>query len=303
MSGMVNNFYYGKAGQADFTPDQMPTSRVQLFFEMLRVHFSGLFGINLFYILFCIPAIAWTLMTMQVMMLPEEVAGVAPVMTDLIPMYLLIMVPCLALCGVGAPGLMYVLRNWARDQHAFTFSDFRDNVKVNWKNGLIVGAINGLSLVITYVGMRFYSDMAHQNVIFIIPQTLVMIMCVFWWMMNMVIYPMMVSYDMKLSYLIKNSAIITMARLPWAALMLVASLVPIILALVFGLHIYAMLVVGLFYLAVGFALTGLIYASFANACFDKFLNPRIEGAPVGMGLRDPNIDDDVDDIEDPNPIT
>ena len=37
MSGLFNNFYYGKAGKADFTPEQLPKNRVQLFFSMLRV--------------------------------------------------------------------------------------------------------------------------------------------------------------------------------------------------------------------------------------------------------------------------
>ena len=36
MSGLFNSFYYGKAGKADFTPDQLPKNRVQLFFSMLR---------------------------------------------------------------------------------------------------------------------------------------------------------------------------------------------------------------------------------------------------------------------------
>ena len=57
MSGLFNSFYYGKAGKADFTPDQLPKNRVQLFFSMLRVRFSGLIGLNLLHILFSLPAI------------------------------------------------------------------------------------------------------------------------------------------------------------------------------------------------------------------------------------------------------
>ena len=46
MSGLFNNFYYGKAGKADFTPEQLPKNRVQLFFSMLRVRLSGLIGLG-----------------------------------------------------------------------------------------------------------------------------------------------------------------------------------------------------------------------------------------------------------------
>ena len=47
MSSFFNNFYYGKAGKADFTPDQLPKNRVELFFSTLRVRFGGLFGLSL----------------------------------------------------------------------------------------------------------------------------------------------------------------------------------------------------------------------------------------------------------------
>lgn len=60
----------------------------------------------------------------------------------------------------------------------------------------------------------------------------------------------------------------------------------------------------LLYLALGFSLTGLIYASYANSCFDRFLNPRIEGAQVGMGLRDRTEDDLSDEnIDEDEPDT
>ena len=49
----------------------------------------------------------------------------------------------------------------------------------------------------------------------------------------------------------------------------------------------------------GFALSRLIYASFANGVFDKYLNPNIEGAQVGQGLRPRSEDDDLpEDDED-----
>lgn len=298
MSGMINSFYYGKAGQADYTPDQMPTSRVSLFFDMLRIHFSGLFSINLLYILFCLPAIAWTLLNFAVL----TDAGTTEAVVGLIPTYLMIMIPCLGLCGVAAPGLMYVLRNWSRDQHSFMFSDFKEQIKGNWKNGLIVGLLNGFVTLTAYVGYMFYGQQMASSVFFIVPQMLVIMLCIFWWMMNMVIYTMMVTYDMKFGQLVRNSAIIVLARLPWALLIFGGSVLPAFIVLFVFPHIYAYLALGLIYLLVGFAITGMVYASFANSCFDKYLNPKIEGAQVGIGLRDPNYEDDLDDIDDPNPV-
>lgn len=305
MSGFINNFYYGKAGQADYTPDQMPKNRFQLFFEMLRIHFSGMMGINLVYLLFCIPALLWTLINFSVLISGAEAADyLDQARYSILPMYLLGMVPCLGIAGIGAPGLMYVLRNWSRDQHSFMMSDFKDNVKANWKNGVLVGLLNGFLSLAAYVGFVFYGQQAAQSVFFIIPQMLVLIMAVCWWMMNMIIYPMMVTYDMKFSQLVRNSLIICIARLPWALLTLLGSILPVFIVLFVVGSIYGYLALGLIYLVCGFAITGLVYASFANACFDRLLNPNIEGATVGMGLRDPSLDDeDDDDIDDPNPLT
>ena len=300
MAGMINNFYYGKAGRADYTPDQMPTTRVQLFFEMLRIHFSGLFGMNLAYLLFCLPAIAWAMLNLLTLNAQVELGSSPEVLGGFVQAFLVIMIPCLGLCGVGAPGLMYVMRNWARDQHAFTLSDFKDHIKGNWKQGLCVGLINGFMTLTAYVGYIFYGQQSAQSIAFVVPQMLTLMLCLFWWMINMVIYPMMVTYDMKLIQLIRNSAIIVLARLPWALLIFVISLLPAIAAIFsffFLSNLIVLLVVALLYLLVGFALTGLGYASFANATFDKLINPRIEGAPVGMGMRDPSLDDDDEEEE------
>lgn len=297
MAGFFNNFYYGKAGKADFTPDQLPTNRVQLFFDMLRVRFTGLFGLNLLYILFCVPAIVWTIINIAVLNTVVADPATAQGAMGLIVTYLLGMIPCLGIAGIGAPGMMYVLRNWARDQHSFVMSDFKDALKGNWKQGLAVGLFNGLSLLLMYVCYMYYGQMAASSLFWVVPQMFCVVVGAVWWMMNMVIYPMMVTYDMKLSQLLRNSAIIVLARLPWSLLFLVGSLLVPLVCFLFIPHVSAMLVGGLIYLLVGFALTGFVYASYANSCFDRFLNPRIEGAQVNQGLRDPSLDD-FDDEED-----
>lgn len=287
MSGFINNYYYGKAGKADFTPENLPDSRPKLFFEMLRIHFAGLCAVNLFYLIFCIPAILWTVSFLPVLMAAE--ADMQAVWSSL-TLYLIGMVPCLTIAGAGAPGLMYVCRNWARDQHAFLVSDFKDAVKGNWKQGLVVGLINGLSLLISYVGVMYYGQMAQTGLFWVVPEALVVMMLALWWMINMLIYPMMVTYDMNLKTLIRNSALIAAARLPWSILFLLGAFaVPMAIAMFVP---YGYLAMGLMYLVVGFALTGFVYASYANSCFDRFLNPKIEGAKVNMGLRDKSLDED-----------
>jgi uncharacterized membrane protein YesL len=163
-----------------------------------------------------------------------------------------------------------------------------------------VGAINGASLFLTYVSYVFYGSMAAQSVIWVVPQMFVVIACAVWWMANIVLFPMMVTYDMKLRQLVRNSFIITLARLPWAILFwALPAAVPLVLLLFIP---YGTVVTVVLYLVIGFSLTLFAQVSFANSCFDRVLNPRIEGAPVNLGLRDPDYDDEDDDAPtDPKP--
>ena len=312
MSGMMNNFYYGKAGQADFTPEQLPANRVQLFFSMFRIRFSALIGMNLLYLLFALPAILWTIFNLMaingagaVYSDAGELISQAAISTEellgYVNVYLLGMIPCLMILAFGTTGVTYVLRNWARDQHSFVMSDFKDAIKNNWKQTLLIGLINGLSLSVTFVCYRYYGMMAQESVFWIIPRTLVVCICALWWMVNMLIFPMMVTYNMKFGTLVRNSFIMGLARLPFT--LLFAVLPPAITILVAYFVPYGWIAMVLIYLVIGMSGVLFMQVSYAVSCFDRYLNPRIEGAQVNMGLRDPRYNDEDDDEEEENDPT
>ena len=54
---MMNRYYYGKSGKGDYTNEDLPQTRWQLFWEMLRVRLSGLIRLNLMYAVAWLPAI------------------------------------------------------------------------------------------------------------------------------------------------------------------------------------------------------------------------------------------------------
>ena len=53
---MMNRFYYGKSGKGDYTTEDLPETRWQLFWEMLRIRFASLFKLNLMYAAAWLPA-------------------------------------------------------------------------------------------------------------------------------------------------------------------------------------------------------------------------------------------------------
>lgn len=226
-------------------------------------------------------AMAQEALTQQLAYLSDALRGIAL-------QTLLLLVPCLAITGPFTAGVCYVTRNWARDEHAFVWSDFRDAVKENWKQGLATSVITGFMPLILYVCFLFYGDMAKQNAFFLIPQVLSITVVLLWMCLLTYIYPQMVTYRLGYRDLLKNSLFMTIARLPMSLGLKLLSILPAVLCSLVGFLTpypqYAILVLGLYYLVLGFSLSRFVGASYTNAVFDRFINARIEGAEVNRGL-------------------
>ena len=291
---MMNNYFYGKAGKGDYRIEDMPQNRFQLFGEVLKVRWSAMMGVNLLYIICWLPAVAWSIINL--MMLTSADSAASQNVAGYLSMYLLILAPCIAITGPFSAGIAYVMRNWARDQHSFVWSDFWDAVKGNWKQALLVSIISGIAPVVLYFGWQFYGSMGAKSPIFYIPMGLVLMMFVVWKLMEMVIYTMMVTYDLKFKDLLRNSFLLTIGRLPLAVGIKLLTLIVPALAIAAVLLIpdsdpYVMLVLAVLYLLFMPAFNRLILASFSNAMCEKYINPKIEGAQSNIGLRPENWDD------------
>ena len=113
---LMNNYFYGKQGQGDFTLEQLPQNRRQLFRDVLKVRWSALIGVNLLYMIAWIPAVVWTFLNLIALynlqaMPAESVAGDT---AGLVTTWLMILAPCIAITGPFNAGVTYVLRNWVQ---------------------------------------------------------------------------------------------------------------------------------------------------------------------------------------------
>lgn len=296
---LMNNYYYGKQGKGDYTIENMPQNRRQLFGEVLKVRWTGLFGVNLLYMIFWLPAIVWTMLNYTTLMtiLTNEAATVtASDLVGLMATWLLIMVPCIAITGPFNAGVCYVLRNWARDEHSFVLSDFKDAIKANWKQALVISVIDGLMPFVLFTCWRFYGGMMSQNVLFIVPAALSLLVGFVWALARMLAYPMLITYDLKLRDVIRNSILLSLAKLPFAVLIKLLTLaLPIVgfgLALLIpSIQAHILLIVAMAYLVFMVAFNKLIVASYANWLFETYMNTRIEGARTNIGLRPEDWDD------------
>lgn len=335
---MMNNYYYGKSGKGDFRKEDLPATRFQLFKETLRTRFSALCRLNLLYVLIWLPAMIVllthfsaiyddlsnydlvmnstyeelteyaqsngnniTISRVEFEDLKNHPMDIGQYMYSSIFYLLLYLFPCIAITGPFTAGLSYVTRNWARDQHAFIWSDFRDAVKENWKQSLLISTITGLLPLAVYQGYITYGQMAEENVIMAVPQILMIVIGVIWAISVTYMHPLTVSYELKLKDVIKNGVILGIARLPFSIGIRLLHCVPILICVasifVFGLDpMITMLITEAYYALIGFGLSRFITASYTNAVFDRFINARIEGAKVNQGLREE--DDTEDDYDD-----
>jgi len=322
---LINNYLYGKSGKGDYTKDDLPTTRGQLFREMLRVRLSGLTRLNLLYMLAWLPAmiiivyhliLVFTVLSdmASAQVLLEEgsllqadyelqVSQGLEQIKSIVLFALLLMIPAMTITGPFTPGLCFVTRNWARDEHAFIFSDYKDAVKANWKQGLLTGFITGLVPVVAYVCWDFYGTMASSTSMFyVIPQMLTLLIAIIWLMSLIFTYPLMVSYKLKYMQLIRNSFLLTLGRLPQTILFKLISLVPALIGVAVAFftvyYVWVVIILFLYYMLFGFAFSRFVSASFTNAVFDKFINSKIDGAEVDRGLHKEDDDDDDDEFED-----
>lgn len=323
----MNSYLYGKSGKGDLTPEDMPRTRAQLFRETLRTRLGALMRLNLLYMLVWLPAML--LIAYHVLAAYSALAGVADLqaqtqagtvaaadfaaqqasLTDALKSIaitgLLILIPCLAITGPFTAGLSYVTRNWARDEHAFLWSDFRDAVKENWKQALATSTITGMMPLVCYVCWMFYGQLAQDNALFMIPQVLTVTLGALWAMSLLYLYPLMVTYRLRYRDLLRNGFLLTMGRLPATLGLKLLSCLPVAIAFAVGCLTpylqWALMLCLLYYALFGFALSRFFAASYSNAMFDRYINVKIEGAELNRGLYVETPDDADDDPDDGGP--
>ena len=333
----MNNYYYGKSGKGDFRKEDLPQNRRDLFRDTLKTRLSALCRINLLYMLIFLPTMILLVInftnllsvTSNMMLIEQnDYAGYVETLTEaeqevtvseeeynalknselrfndyldsVLFRMLIWLIPCLAITGPFTAGLSYVTRNWARDEHAFIWTDFKDAVKANWKQALVLSSITAVMPLIVYLGWTFYGQMAERSAVMFVPQILIVLVGILWAISITYMHPLAITYDLKMKDVIRNGILLGVARLPMSVGIRLLHCVPAVIGarlMWFWNPMIGMLILFSWYALIGFSLSRFITASYTNAVFDRFINPRIEGAKVNQGLYKPEDDDEEDTDE------
>ncbi len=137
------------------------------FFRIYGTRFWTLILLNLIYILFCIPIVT---------------------------------------IGPATAGMVKVLRNWSRREHAFVWGDFWETFKLNFKTAVIVGLLS--TVIWAILVFDFFFFWANAPVIY---TCIVGITALVWLFMNYYLYTMLVTFRLNLRQLFKNAFIFAWA--------------------------------------------------------------------------------------------
>lgn len=114
--------------------------------------------------------------------------------------------------GIVNVGTTYILRNIVKGEPLFLWQDFTYAIKRNWKQGLILGIIDSLMLVLLLYDIFFFFVNARTS--FTLALLIVMLfMTLIYLFMRFYMYIIMVTFDLKLTKIIKNSFIFALLGL------------------------------------------------------------------------------------------
>ena len=317
--GFIARMLEGKERSEEYARSTLPTNRWQLFWDIFKGNFWKIVKINLLVLIFFIPVVILVFMrqildqsngimypfganlsmgypaTPNLVGLPESIAFQSDMTTfGLIALSSFIF-------AIGLSGGMYVIRNMVWTEGIFVTNDFWKGVKLNYKNALqaalfftVVLFLSMMLIDMTELALLTDTLSKFKRAMFHISRGFSVVLIVIAGMMSFWMIALGVNYKQSFFTMMRNSFLMTLGMLPQTIFFLALALLPYLLFLIGGgmLMFIALIILILFALAY----TLLVWINFAQWAFDKFINPKIEGARVGRGIYNK----DGSSGEDPN---
>jgi uncharacterized membrane protein YesL len=324
MAGFFGLFDFTKEGPGVY-PDEPPKGPFGTFFAVLGRKFWKIVTINLMYIVLSLPAFLITFfgasfvvqaffpnLTPEVLAelfeksgitLQEGISLIDFANVQILQLYILVAMLLvglhLVIVGPVHAGIVYILRNYSREEHAFVWMDFKEHARNNMKQSFATSGISLLFTVLFVVNYAFYNSnlVMGSNILRVFLQTVIVILFIIWCMMQLYLYPMMITFDLKIKQLLRNCLMFAILRLPLNLLILLASF--IILFVIPGILLflgYGISVLGAFlwyaFFAIGFNL--FMTTFFGYRALDKHMIQRIKAAE---SLNEEDAEEEAEEAE------
>lgn len=200
------------------------------YLESFKRNFWNLLQVNILYVISSIPMILILFLLFSMFIYPniaplisEYMAGAAESLKygdgTYIGIFMVIFISGILLMlgsGPASAALSYALRNYQREEHVWVWADFKAKFKENFKQAIIVAAIDVIALPAVMIALSFYASLykSSGSALWLVIIAAVIVVCAVYSLMHVYIYQFMVTFDNKLSVIYKNSLILTVAKLP-----------------------------------------------------------------------------------------
>ncbi len=261
----IGNYSKPGKGVSKNAPEK---KRFFLFFDILFRKFWKIIQVNLLYLVAFIPLILAMFFVFPLFngALPYKILAGLGTAVAAIPI------------GPATTGLTYILRNYAREQHAFMLSDFWDAVKNNWKQSVPTGIIMILLGIIVYFSASFYFLNISGSTLFTVMFGITIAVALILLFASYYVYLLIVTVDLKLSQLYKNSLILAVLGLKTnliTTFFVALILVPVILFFPISLILVLLIVPALVGLIVNFN----SFQYIKKYCIDPYYDKLKEESP------------------------
>lgn len=216
------------------------------FFKIVQRKFWGMIRLNLMQVVGSLPAFALSagfISYMYVGMMKDNVEY------DLaLRIFLAFMLVSMQLVTIGPvqAGFIYTMRNYAREENVFVWSDFIKGIKENWKRATAVCLIDlAVMLAVSYVYMFYNLRADETGMMGEACKVILIIFAAIYAMMHIYIYPMMVTLDLTVKQLYGNSLRFVFGKLlPNLGILLLMVAISMLMFLNIIVGIAAMLIIG-----------------------------------------------------------
>jgi len=158
--------------------------------------------------------------------------------------YLMACIPVVTI-GPATAGATYVLRNFAREEHAYVWYHFWKAFKSNFKQSFIMGIINLIVYGLSGWVILFYVMNIGTNDYFIVLLAIAIIFVIVYSVFNYYTYLLMVTVNLSFKAIIKNSYIFTVLGIKYNfCVFLFSTIIVALEALFFPLTLPVVLFIG-----------------------------------------------------------
>lgn len=277
MGKWYNKFFVGNPNKDDFSAKDLPKTRVEQYFDVVKLRFSSMVTGNLMYMIFALPLIIFTLYFWFAVAQTEDISKFTT--SDSLRFYLLLFIPLYTITGPGKAGLYYCLRNWCWNERATVKEHFWKEFKRSLGKGLFFNFFNATLLYAVVFWIETMMLNAERYPAFKYAAILVAVLAVIYFMSSIYQFPQLVTYNLTIRQIMKNSLIYLIVQFPRT---LLAVIIYIAVAALTYYLVQVLLVVMLF-MGLSFIFLGQFILS--DFIFDKYVNApekRRKGmAPIG----------------------